>query len=144
MAIFGNDKSASAGAITSSGNEPLRYRLYYRLMDISSVVYVLAVTMAITVMMTKVDPETFPTIIGIGVPIIVFLVTFLVLPVLIVSSRMRDEYADLLWTRTVKQLTILTVLFPPLMSVLLRILHFVILEGDPIAERLASEEPVTQ
>ena len=113
-------------------------------MDISSVVYVLAVTMAITVMMTKVDPETFPTIIGIGVPIIVFLVTFLVLPVLIVSSRMRDEYADLLWTRTVKQLTILTVLFPPLMSVLLRILHFVILEGDPIAERLASEEPVTQ
>ena len=144
MAIFGNDKSASAGAITSSGNEPLRYRLYYRLMDISSVVYVLAVTMAITVMMTKVDPETFPTIIGIGVPIIVFLVTFLVLPVLIVSSRMRDEYADLLWTRTVKQLTILTVLFPPLMSVLLRILHFVILEGDPIAERLASEDPVTQ
>ena len=144
MAIFGNDKSASAGAMTSSGNEPLRYRLYYRLMDISSVVYVLAVTMAITVMMTKVDPETFPTIIGIGVPIIVFLVTFLVLPVLIVSSRIRDEYADLLWTRTVKQLTILTVLFSPLMSVLLRILHFVILDGDPIAERLASEEPVTQ
>ena len=130
--------------MTSSGNEPLRYRLYYRLMDISSVVYVLAVTMAITVMMTKVDPETFPTIIGIGVPIIVFLVTFLVLPVLIVSSRIRDEYADLLWTRTVKQLTILTVLFSPLMSVLLRILHFVILDGDPIAERLASEEPVTQ
>ena len=119
----------------SSRKEPLRFRLYYRLMDLSLVVYLLGLILAFTVQFSELEPSTFPTIIGVGIPVIVQLVTTIVLPVLIVAAKMRDEYADLLWKRTVAQLTVLTVLLPPITMGLLWFLFLVVSGGDPEANR---------
>ena len=133
MAIFGNDKSADAGVATSSRKEPLRFRLYYRLMDLALVVYLVALAMAISVALSGTDPSTFPLIIQFGVPVIVAIVVYLILPVLIVASKLRDEYAELLWKRTVSQLTVLAVLLPPIVSAILWFVFLVVLKGDPEA-----------
>jgi hypothetical protein len=135
LAIFGNDKSADAGETTSNRKEPLRFRLYFPLMDISSAVYVLAVAMAIYMMVTQTDPETLPWVLNIGIAVFVLIVTVIILPVLIVLPWIRDEYAELLWARTVKQLTVLVVLLPPLSFGLLWLLYFILSGGVPDPSR---------
>lgn len=133
MSIFGRNNSADAGGNSSLGKEPLRFRLYYRLMDVSLVTILLAILLGVSIRAAGIDPESLPIIIAVGVPLIIYLVNYVIIPVLILVSKLRDEYADLLWKRTVAQLTVLTVLIPPIVSALIWFLYLVILDGNPEA-----------
>lgn len=131
MTDLGNNTSGNAPL----RKEPLRFRLYFPSMDFSSALYLLAVAMAIYMMVTETDPETIPWVINIGIAAFVLIVTVIILPLLIMLPWTRDEYADLLWTRTVKQLTVLVVLLPPLTLGLLWLLYFILSGGDPDPDR---------
>lgn len=135
MKLFSKIKAESTKPARPAGKEPLRFRLYFPLMDFSSAVYLLGVAMAIYMMVTQTDPATIPWILNLGITVFVSIVTVIILPVLIVLPWIRDEYADLVWTRTVKQLTVLVVLLPPLTFGLLWLLYFILLGGDPDPDR---------
>lgn len=97
--------------------DPLRYRVYFWMMDASFT--------GICVFFASVLYQLATGLEGFGLPstpkaitAIVLIVLILVLPfVLIVFSSLRDEYAELVWRRTVKPLVIIMATTPLLFYV---------------------------
>lgn len=109
---------------------PLRYRLYYGLMNFAFVVIVLTLCLAIAGTAFGIEVSDIPPVIYYLPPILIWPVTYGIVPFLIVLSSMRDEYAEILWKRSIAQLIVLTTVLPPLVFTTVWFISIVILEGD--------------
>lgn len=112
-------------AETSKG--PLRYRLYYGVMN-AALVYLIFAHALITVFgFMPTDLHSATSIVIRGVLVIFQLV---IVPLLIILPLWRDEYADLLWKRTMVQLAFLMTLIPPLLILAIQFVSAVFIQGD--------------
>ncbi|NNC52499.1 MAG: hypothetical protein HKO08_05610 [Erythrobacter sp.] len=113
---------------TSRG--PLRYRIYYRLMDLALAINLLGICAVVVGTASGLEVEDIPPVIYYLPPILIWPITYVVVPLLIVLSSMRDEYAELLWKRTIAQLMIITAVLPPLIYAVIWFISIVIIQGD--------------
>lgn len=130
MNLFGKEKMDSVKPAQAAGKEPFRFRLYYRLMDLVLLIYAFAILFTIVGEAIALEPEELPAVVFYGVPLLLWPVFYVVVPVLIVARSLRDEYADLLWKRTIAQLMMLTAVIPPLLFASIWFISIVILGGD--------------
>lgn len=106
---------------------PLRYRLYYGLMNAALVYLIFAHTLitAFGVMPTDVHPAILVVIRSVLV-----LFQLVIVPLLIILPWWRDEYADMLWKRTMVHLAFLMTIIPPLFMFAVQFISTVFIQGD--------------
>lgn len=91
----------------------LRYRSYFWLMDFSAILVALFVCILFADMIIDEDlTEAIPYIIFAAMSALFQIVTFLILPFLICTKFMRDDYSDTLWRRSVSVLAYASTTIP--------------------------------
>lgn len=106
---------------------PLRYRLFYGLMN-AALVYMIFAHALITVF--GVMPTDLHSAISVVIRGVLVLFQLVIVPLLIILPWWRDEYADLLWKRTMVQLAFLMTIVPPLLMFAVQFISTVLIQGD--------------
>ncbi|GMN01522.1 hypothetical protein [Erythrobacter sp. MTPC3] len=129
MNILGSRKSGSGRdrTDTSTGEGPLRFRLYYRLMDAALIYQVFAHSLITIIGFSPTDLH--PVLSGV-IRAILILFQLVIVPLLIIVPTWRDEYADLLWKRTMVQLAFLMTIIPPFLLLSINFISTVFIQGD--------------
>lgn len=107
--------------------DPLRYRLYYWAMN-AALVYQIFAHGLITIFGAM--PNDYDPVVVAVIRAILILFQLVIVPLLIIVPAWRDEYADLLWKRTMVQLAVLMTILPPLLMGSVQLIFAVFIQGD--------------
>lgn len=114
----------------TKGHGPLLYRLYFRLMDIAFAMNVLALSFGVVGAAIGLEAPDLHPLVYYGIPILYWPINYIIAPLLIVNSSMRDEYADILWKRTIAQVMVIAAVLPPIVWALIWFVSIFIIQGD--------------
>lgn len=90
-----------------------RYRIYFWLMDLSTAVMAVFVSVSIADLFDERDlREVFPYLVVILIGAFSQIVAMLIMPFLICAKFMRDDYSDALWRRSITVLAYATATIP--------------------------------
>ena len=111
----------------SASNEPVKYRVYYWLMNAALVYEIFAHSFitAYGVMPGDLDP----LIEGL-IRTVLVIFQLLIVPLLIIVPWWRDEYAELLWKRAMVQLAVLMTVAPPALLTVITVISEFFIQGD--------------
>lgn len=112
MGIFAKNKVGDAGAGYSRSAGPLRFRMYYWMMN-TAFVYQVGGTIILDIM--GFNPTQYAFWISTGSAIFVLICEFLIMPLLVAVPYLRDEYAETLWKRTIYQIARVVALIVPIL-----------------------------
>lgn len=107
--------------------EPMRYRLYYWLMNAALVYEIFA--HALITGYGLVPGDLDPLIEGL-IRTVLVIFQLMIVPLLIIIPWWRDEYADLLWKRTMVQLAFLMTVVPPALLAVITVISEIFIQGN--------------
>ncbi|WP_271077801.1 hypothetical protein [Aurantiacibacter sp. MUD61] len=97
---------------SASNADKMRYRVYYRLMDICLIGYVVAIVLNILDQTVLINLEDTGRLGSFLIRVATGLLTYVLGAFLVLAWFMRDEYAELLWRRTASMVVYFVTITP--------------------------------